>query len=761
MKAKKVFFNYVVRYFLGFLTVFCCSLLVAQTATKSIESDVLERSELKMEQGVKGIRDIFSKMDLIDQILSRNSAFAVLVSQSGAISQNKVISLRDANRFFTEIGFTADDIPYMFVLFADNDLYLSSSQCSFHFSGYYPKFLSLRGNADLSDAAPLKAYLFHQYQNKNYHLPLTSACFWRANKERSLDAPLLYLPQHGFGGRPAYLSCFLLDRLFIIRQILPAELENHTYLRIADARTGALLLEHTPAASKPKSEFPFKAATSAYHIIEKDLAEEGWKITLALPRSFIAAQLRPVRRLLSLYLFAGMALVILLTLYFSLNRYRKVRRLLFSLPAAGSEASKKRGFDEYYFLLSQIIDLQNQGKHYRLSAEQLIRQNESILLEHLIVSGIQTPAERRVFEKCFQTAPEFFCVVIVRIADKNVLSYEQLSLHMVSFLQSRYTEKFANVYSGVNDELFLLEINSGQEANTQKIHELFRELILHLAGKYDAVFHVGISAIGTDIANIHKCYEQAKQMVEAQYPYAHENRIKLYDISYNSSFKNPANPDFLNHLYNYLLCGQAEQAAQSFSQLEHYCIKMPYLFEIQKQQLYYSIRNIFFSAWLSLNCDLPFEQILPDFDDRLPFPAIWESFRQAAEHLAEFIRQNKKSQNHDLRNKILAYLQEHYRNPLLSAALVSQAMGISEKYLFQFLKEQTGETFAAYLLNLRIEQAKQYLKDPALSNEKIAELTGFGSVNTFYRNFKAQTGVSPKLYQEGVCPDSDNLRVCD
>ena len=88
-------------------------------------------------------------------------------------------------------------------------------------------------------------------------------------------------------------------------------------------------------------------------------------------------------------------------------------------------------------------------------------------------------------------------------------------------------------------------------------------------------------------------------------------------------------------------------------------------------------------------------------------------------------------------------------------------MGISEKYLFHFLKEQTGETFANYLINIRIEHAKLYLKDSSLSNEKIAELTGFGSVNTFYRNFKAQTGISPKLYQEEIHLESDDLIVCD
>ena len=80
--------------------------------------------------------------------------------------------------------------------------------------------------------------------------------------------------------------------------------------------------------------------------------------------------------------------------------------------------------------------------------------------------------------------------------------------------------------------------------------------------------------------------------------------------------------------------------------------------------------------------------------------------------------------------------------------MVSAEAGIAEKYLYQYLKEQTGETFASILMRLRIEQARKYLEESDLSNEKIAELTGFGSVNSFYRNFGKYVGVTPKVYRE-------------
>ena len=59
------------------------------------------------------------------------------------------------------------------------------------------------------------------------------------------------------------------------------------------------------------------------------------------------------------------------------------------------------------------------------------------------------------------------------------------------------------------------------------------------------------------------------------------------------------------------------------------------------------------------------------------------------------------------------------------------------------LKEHTGKTFAKYVEDLRVEQAKKLLKETSFSNEKIAEAAGFGSANSFYRVFKKKTGVSP------------------
>lgn len=130
-----------------------------------------------------------------------------------------------------------------------------------------------------------------------------------------------------------------------------------------------------------------------------------------------------------------------------------------------------------------------------------------------------------------------------------------------------------------------------------------------------------------------------------------------------------------------------------------------------------------------------------------------ESLRELALKLCEVVRNNKKSKNVELKESIIGYLESNFCDPGLTAARLSQDIGISEKYLYQFIKEQTGTTFAAYLEQLRMGRAEELLLTTGLSNTAVAEKSGFGSANTFYRVFSKNKGISPGKFRENFKKD--------
>jgi two-component system response regulator YesN len=63
-------------------------------------------------------------------------------------------------------------------------------------------------------------------------------------------------------------------------------------------------------------------------------------------------------------------------------------------------------------------------------------------------------------------------------------------------------------------------------------------------------------------------------------------------------------------------------------------------------------------------------------------------------------------------------------------------------------KEKTGKTIMEYYLKLKIERAKQLLRENELSVKQISELLAFNEPNYFTKTFKRIAGLTPTAYKK-------------
>ena len=98
-----------------------------------------------------------------------------------------------------------------------------------------------------------------------------------------------------------------------------------------------------------------------------------------------------------------------------------------------------------------------------------------------------------------------------------------------------------------------------------------------------------------------------------------------------------------------------------------------------------------------------------------------------------------------VRNAI-AYMEEHYQEKLTLNKVADQIY-VSQWHLSKLLNKQEGKNFSEILNQIRINKAKDLLKDPALRIVDIAEQVGFMDVAHFSRVFKKTAGVSPNEYR--------------
>ena len=65
-------------------------------------------------------------------------------------------------------------------------------------------------------------------------------------------------------------------------------------------------------------------------------------------------------------------------------------------------------------------------------------------------------------------------------------------------------------------------------------------------------------------------------------------------------------------------------------------------------------------------------------------------------------------------------------------------------------KKELGVNLTNYIMNYRIEKAKELLRSTNLRSYEIAEKVGFLDESYFSRTFKKVTGQSPNSFKKGV-----------
>ena len=89
----------------------------------------------------------------------------------------------------------------------------------------------------------------------------------------------------------------------------------------------------------------------------------------------------------------------------------------------------------------------------------------------------------------------------------------------------------------------------------------------------------------------------------------------------------------------------------------------------------------------------------------------------------------------------LAYMEEHY-NEKLTLALVAEKNYVSQWHLSKLLNKHENRNFSEILNQIRVEHAKELLKEMQLRIVDISEMVGFTDVAHFSRVFKKMEGIS-------------------
>ena len=93
------------------------------------------------------------------------------------------------------------------------------------------------------------------------------------------------------------------------------------------------------------------------------------------------------------------------------------------------------------------------------------------------------------------------------------------------------------------------------------------------------------------------------------------------------------------------------------------------------------------------------------------------------------------------------YIQEHFANPDLSVEVMCRHLHMSPAYFSTIFKRETGQTYSAYLTQVRLDKAVELLNKTDDKTYVIAAKVGYPEQNYFSYVFKKRFGVSPTKFR--------------
>jgi two-component system, response regulator YesN len=117
-------------------------------------------------------------------------------------------------------------------------------------------------------------------------------------------------------------------------------------------------------------------------------------------------------------------------------------------------------------------------------------------------------------------------------------------------------------------------------------------------------------------------------------------------------------------------------------------------------------------------------------------------------NIALYIEKSKNGVPKSIR-VVIQYIDTHYYEEI-TLKQISDLVFLNQWYFSELFKEKIGVHFTDYLINLRIQKAKDLLKQMDLKTYQISEMVGFNDSAYFCNIFKKITGITPGDYRKTI-----------
>ncbi len=400
---------------------------------------------------------------------------------------------------------------------------------------------------------------------------------------------------------------------------------------------------------------------------------------------------------------------------------------------------------------------------------QLFTQNISVLREKLlydIIYEINTN-EEDILQKLdlFKIASKSFYMMIVQndAEDTENKEISQYDRHLYQFgIINTFNEVFSDRFEVIDVTLnnigiaFLVMPKDKDESISGLLDKKCAYLQDIINNCFGFTITIAISSEGTVLTELPHKFSECREALEHKF-YLGNNSI-IFHSDVNTFFKYDDH-SILDKLQKALIEGI--KSGNEASVKERLQDIYSYLKNIDPMKKDF-IKNFYWNIISSIN-NIRITLMSGEGDKRLEYSelsglygliekcASSEELNLLLDESARSVTQKVNSYNNKsiklVLRKAVDYLYAHY-NEQITLNDVAEHAFVSTYYISRMFKRETGKNFVDFLNEIRIEKAKEILKDVRYKTYEVAEKVGIPDAHYFSRLFKKYVGITPTEFRD-------------
>lgn len=490
---------------------------------------------------------------------------------------------------------------------------------------------------------------------------------------------------------------------------------------------------------------------------------DNWTYVSASPISSITQPVVFVSKIILVVSSSALLLAAILAWLASRSMYVPVRRLMNVLLPEKTAAEKNE--DEFSLMERQWKNIHRESTelHSKLS-EQLPYVKESFLhqlLQGYMYSHSEIELLRMMERYKWQVSNHRFIVLYVQLTgiaslegkfkdgDEGLVTFAAVNmideLASVHFDQSN-TINFHDLAAGLlmivpKDRSYVQELQAFGEELTHAVNRILKlRITIAISRAVDSITDISLAFEGAKHAANYRNFENENQIIDME-------QLNIGgDETTEQAFPFTLEREFIQAL-------QTGQEADAYRLLDAFLnalsCKGAKAIDVQQGMLHLlgSVQHAILISGIQPNrlfkgANL-YEQLSQIREPRLILE--WFQMRVTAPFLKELIGRSD-SQVKRLIEQAMIYLQQHYMQDI-SLDSCSDHIGTNPFFLSKSFKQVTGKNFIDYLTGIRMDKAKELLRESVLKINDVAEQVGYQH-SYFNRIFKKQEGMTPSQYRE-------------